>query len=341
MPRRSSCSFYSFLPLLLVTITSLYTSSSPHSTPSMSTSTTTSFTSPRPAHLIIVMGTSGSGKSTLGSHLASALSLPFVDGDDLHPKANVEKMSRGEPLRDEDREGWLKRLRERAWEIVTEGDEKREEQKHLQQEQQQQQQQPGGSSTGVGLAEDEGTSTKQRLLAEVFETSAGQGVDTRREVEEIKAQAPTADQEETSKQSKPTISTTAGASSAPTSSLSSSHRAVVIACSALKKSYRSLLRGEIDSLPTSASASPSSSTNHPTPSELRTLHIYVEVTPEELLRRMHERKGHFMKESMLKSQLETLQRPVEGEEEGVIVLQDGRQEEVLQMAVGRTEEMIM
>ncbi len=53
------------------------------------------------------MGVSGSGKSTVGRALADALGVPFVDGDDLHPPANIAKMSSGEPLSDADRAPWL------------------------------------------------------------------------------------------------------------------------------------------------------------------------------------------------------------------------------------------
>ncbi|KAI0300492.1 P-loop containing nucleoside triphosphate hydrolase protein [Multifurca ochricompacta] len=59
--------------------------------------------------LIVVMGVSGSGKTTLGAALAKALSLPFIDADDLHPEENRNKMSRGEPLTDADRAPWLVR----------------------------------------------------------------------------------------------------------------------------------------------------------------------------------------------------------------------------------------
>lgn len=56
---------------------------------------------------VVVMGVSGSGKTTLGEAIAARLHWRFQEGDDLHPQANVEKMSRGEPLTDEDRWPWL------------------------------------------------------------------------------------------------------------------------------------------------------------------------------------------------------------------------------------------
>lgn len=58
------------------------------------------------------MGVSGSGKTTIGSRLADALGWQFADADQFHPPANVAKMSRGEPLDDEDRQPWLERLGE-------------------------------------------------------------------------------------------------------------------------------------------------------------------------------------------------------------------------------------
>lgn len=56
---------------------------------------------------IVVMGPSGSGKSLVGASLAAALRADFVDGDDLHSRANVAKMASGRPLDDADREPWL------------------------------------------------------------------------------------------------------------------------------------------------------------------------------------------------------------------------------------------
>ena len=57
--------------------------------------------------VVIVMGVVGAGKTTVGSLLARELGWEFVDGDSFHPAANVEKMSRGIPLSDADRDAWL------------------------------------------------------------------------------------------------------------------------------------------------------------------------------------------------------------------------------------------
>lgn len=62
--------------------------------------------------LLVVMGVSGSGKSTIGAALAQRLGVPFVDADDLHPEANIAKMSRGEALDDSDRGPWLETIGE-------------------------------------------------------------------------------------------------------------------------------------------------------------------------------------------------------------------------------------
>lgn len=56
---------------------------------------------------VVVMGVAGSGKSTVGALLAERLGVPFVDGDALHPPANVAKMAAGVPLDDDDRAPWL------------------------------------------------------------------------------------------------------------------------------------------------------------------------------------------------------------------------------------------
>jgi len=70
---------------------------------------------------LIVMGVSGSGKSTIGALLGSALGLEFIDGDDLHPRANKEKMAAGHPLNDEDRAPWLEIIAERIGAELADG----------------------------------------------------------------------------------------------------------------------------------------------------------------------------------------------------------------------------
>jgi carbohydrate kinase (thermoresistant glucokinase family) len=68
---------------------------------------------------VVVMGVSGCGKSTLGRLLAARLSVPFLEGDDLHSAANVAKMAAGRPLTDEDRGGWLSALSQRLRQAVS------------------------------------------------------------------------------------------------------------------------------------------------------------------------------------------------------------------------------
>ncbi|KAJ6587216.1 P-loop containing nucleoside triphosphate hydrolase protein [Mycena vulgaris] len=153
---------------------------------------------------IVVMGVSGTGKSTLGAALAAALERPYIDGDDLHPRTNVEKMGAGEPLTDADREPWLRAIRE----------------------------------------------TAERVVGEQQQAGSGRGV--------------------------------------------------VIACSALKRTYREVLRGGGGS------------------SALPTYFVFIEGAREVLMARMLNRNGHFMKASMLDSQLATLENP--RGEEGVVVV---------------------
>jgi carbohydrate kinase (thermoresistant glucokinase family) len=57
--------------------------------------------------MIVIMSVAGCGKTTVGERLADATGFAFVDGDRLHPRANIEKMSMGQPLIDEDRWPWL------------------------------------------------------------------------------------------------------------------------------------------------------------------------------------------------------------------------------------------
>lgn len=69
---------------------------------------------------LVVMGVSGSGKTTVAELLAKRLGWPFMEGDRLHPPANVEKMRQGIPLTDADRAPWLDRIGEelKSWAAV-------------------------------------------------------------------------------------------------------------------------------------------------------------------------------------------------------------------------------
>src|SRR6266700_3192765 len=135
------------------------------------------------------MGPAGSGKTTVGKLLAAQLSWEFADGDDFHPPANVEKMSRGIPLTDEDRIPWLRSIREAMLQWQAQG------------------------------------------------------------------------------------------------------KSAVIACSALKRSYRDLLG------------------IRPNANDIRL--IYLKGSYDLLLERLHSRKGHYMKEQMLASQLADLEEPTD------------------------------
>lgn len=64
--------------------------------------------------VMYVMGVSGSGKTTVGQQLADRLGYAFYDGDDFHPQSNIQKMTRKQPLTDEDRVGWLSHINAHA-----------------------------------------------------------------------------------------------------------------------------------------------------------------------------------------------------------------------------------
>jgi len=68
------------------------------------------------------MGVSGCGKSTIGNLLSQELDIPFFDGDDYHPQSNIEKMSSGQALNDDDRQGWLEVLNNLAKKQLTTND---------------------------------------------------------------------------------------------------------------------------------------------------------------------------------------------------------------------------
>ncbi len=76
---------------------------------------------PNTPTVFVIMGVSGTGKSTIGKLLSDALQIPFYDGDDFHPEANIKKMSDGKALNDDDRRGWLIRLNQLAKEHKSKG----------------------------------------------------------------------------------------------------------------------------------------------------------------------------------------------------------------------------
>ena len=63
-----------------------------------------------PARQVVVMGVTATGKSAVGTRLAARLAMTYIEGDEFHPPANIEKMSAGEPLTDDDRRPWLETL---------------------------------------------------------------------------------------------------------------------------------------------------------------------------------------------------------------------------------------
>ena len=72
--------------------------------------------------IYIIIGVSGSGKTSVGSMLANHLSIPFYDGDDYHPTTNIEKLSKGLALTDDDRHPWLVILAEKIEQWNATGD---------------------------------------------------------------------------------------------------------------------------------------------------------------------------------------------------------------------------
>jgi gluconokinase len=70
---------------------------------------------------VILMGVAGSGKTAVGMQVAQKLDWIFLDADNFHPPANIEKMKHGIPLNDEDRAPWLQRLRDELQHQTAEG----------------------------------------------------------------------------------------------------------------------------------------------------------------------------------------------------------------------------
>ena len=74
------------------------------------------------AAIVVVMGVAGSGTTTVGTMLADAMDCPFLEGDSLHSAANVEKMSHGVPLTDDDRAPWLAAIHAHLLDSFTRGE---------------------------------------------------------------------------------------------------------------------------------------------------------------------------------------------------------------------------
>src|SRR6267378_6043097 len=72
--------------------------------------------------MIIIFGVSGAGKTTVGKMLAEQLGWRFLEADDFHPAANIEKMRNGHPLTDEDRWPWLDCLRKQIEQLFFAGE---------------------------------------------------------------------------------------------------------------------------------------------------------------------------------------------------------------------------
>ncbi|QLB17382.1 gluconate kinase [Mannheimia varigena] len=65
----------------------------------------------------ILMGVSSTGKTSVGTAVAQKLGMKLIDGDDLHPRANILKMASGTPLNDDDRRPWLERINDAAFSL--------------------------------------------------------------------------------------------------------------------------------------------------------------------------------------------------------------------------------
>ena len=72
--------------------------------------------------MIIIFGVSGAGKTTIGKLLVRELGWRFIEADDFHPAANIEKMRSGYPLTDEDRWPWLDCLRKQIEQLLSPGE---------------------------------------------------------------------------------------------------------------------------------------------------------------------------------------------------------------------------
>jgi gluconokinase len=72
--------------------------------------------------IVIIFGVSGAGKTTVGKLLGRELGWRFIEADDFHPAANIEKMRSGHPLTDKDRWPWLDCLRKQIEQLLSAGE---------------------------------------------------------------------------------------------------------------------------------------------------------------------------------------------------------------------------
>ncbi len=63
-----------------------------------------------PVTHLVVMGVAGSGKSTIAAALSQQLGWACAEADEFHPQSNIDKMTQGIPLQDEDRWPWLREI---------------------------------------------------------------------------------------------------------------------------------------------------------------------------------------------------------------------------------------
>ncbi|KAF2029436.1 carbohydrate kinase [Setomelanomma holmii] len=91
------------------------------SSTSLNATKASSMTIPSHHHILIVTGPAGCGKSTIAMHLSERYGFHYIEGDEFHPKANIDKMAAGIPLNDEDRWDWLILLRDEALRCLKNG----------------------------------------------------------------------------------------------------------------------------------------------------------------------------------------------------------------------------
>ncbi|CBX92319.1 hypothetical protein IAQ61_006288 [Plenodomus lingam] len=97
------------------------TASPSTSSSAANTDNNTTMSMPNQHHILIVTGPAGCGKSTVAQFLATRYGFDYIEGDEYHPKANIDKMAAGIPLNDEDRWDWLILLRDSALTKLKEG----------------------------------------------------------------------------------------------------------------------------------------------------------------------------------------------------------------------------